>query len=240
MRDRWTFVFVAALGGCSTAAPPTAPDAAPARAAPAHAEEPALRPSRPTPAFRPRSQAACVADYELVGDTCVHRYYLEHARDELEQALAAYKRGAAPPMLGLSPPPAVVAAPAPRSLDPGALAKAGGSAANAESAKQRRLAELDLMLEAARAKLRERDEAAKAKHVDNAPKKAARADAGLAGAAGGSSDPMLARLNELSQLASQLGSEQMQALSKELGQSGIDTSALDQALRGESGQQGPP
>jgi hypothetical protein len=97
------------------------------------------------------------------------------------------------------------------------------------------------MLEAAREKLRLRDDAAKAKHVDNAPRKTAPADAGSAGAPAGTSDPTLARLNELSQLASQLGSEQMQALSKELGQSGIDTSALDQALRGgQSNQGGPP
>ena len=52
-------------------------------------------------------------------------------------------------------------------------------------------------------------------------------------------DPAAARLHELSQLAGQLSGEQLQSLMAELGKSGINTSALDDILKREQGQQPP-
>jgi hypothetical protein len=242
MRVGCALLWIIALSGCSKSAAPAA-SSMPAPAQGAHADEPVERPSRPTPAFLSRDQGRCAPAYKLIGDTCVHRYYEQNAADELEQKLAAYKRGAAPPMLGVGPARTLDSAPVRRALDPGALVRREAFDAGPGGAKERRLAELDVMLEAAREKLRERDAAGKAKHVDNAPRRqpAPEGDAATApGMLAGATDAVGARLRELSQLATQLGSEQLRALSSELARSGIDTSALDQALGGSQAGQTPP
>jgi hypothetical protein len=182
--------------------------------------------------------------YRLVEDTCVHRYYEQNHAGGMAQALAAYKRGVASPMLGPVPlPPALKREPKP-ALGPGSLSKARLEG-DAGTPRERRLAELDVMLAAAHEKLRQRDEGAKAKHIEDAPKskRTSEGNAPLPGAtlaqnapAGtGSNDPTATRMSELSQIANQLSGEQLRALTAELGKSGINTSALDDILRHEGG-----
>jgi hypothetical protein len=196
----------------------------------------------------PRENGACSRAYRLVEETCVHRYYEQNHAGGMSQALAAYKRGVASPMLG--PVPVRPSEPSgPKRLDPGALTKRSGDG-DAGTPKDRRLADLDVMLAAAREKLRLRDEASRAKKVENTPKRGAplttpdpqtgpgNAFSQTAPAGSGSpssSDPALARLNELTQIANQLGSEQLKALTNELSQSGINTSALESLMRTEGG-----
>ncbi|HEX6246031.1 MAG TPA: hypothetical protein VFZ61_34140 [Polyangiales bacterium] len=242
MRARNAVGLVVWLGGCAKAAPAPPPPEAPtpvASASSAAEEEPVELPTRPTPAFMPRENGTCSRAYKLVSETCVHRYYEQSRPGGMETALAAYKRGVASPMLG--PVPTRAAAPAPKApLDPGALTKR--SEADAEKAREKRLADLDQMLEATRAKLRERDEAGKAKSVPNAPKsrEAASTDptqaaAGrVASAATSSGDPAAARLNELNQLAAQLSGDQLRSLMTDLSKTGVNIKALDDLLRQET------
>jgi hypothetical protein len=217
--------------GCSSheAAAPRPPEA-PARAQ----SEPVkvAEPTRPTPAFAPPRAGGCAPDYALVDGTCVHRAY-EPTGEPLTRALADYKRGVAPPMLGPSVPrprdPAV-----PRPLDPGALSRPAD--ADAGAAKDRRLSELDAMLEVARERLRVRDENSKAKRVDGPSASdagTARVTTVVSGTPGGTfavtapQDPMEARQAELNQLTNMMSSEQLRAMSGELGKLGIDQKQLD-------------
>lgn len=247
MRLSRTTLALLSLAACSKRAAPTPPGVPVAEATEVVEDEPVIYPTRPTPAFVPRENGACSRAYRLVEETCVHRYYEQNHAGGLSQAIAAYKRGVAPPMLG--PVPVAPSVPSgPKRLDPGSLSKARPLDGDAGSPKDRRLAELDVMLAAAREKLRLRDEASKAKKVDNAPKREAPAAANapatgpaftqstLGGSAGAaSSDPAVARLNELTQIANQLGSEQLKALTTELGRSGINTSALENLMQTEGG-----
>jgi hypothetical protein len=186
----------------------------------------------------------------------VHRRYEPGSEPALQVALDAYKRGAAPPMLG-----APARAAQPESLpekrpDPGSLMRR--SSADAGSAKDQRISELDAMLAAARDRLAKRDAESKAKKVENAPH-AARSAApdggdrsgldrfaqGLGGPAGpvatpSSGDSPDARMSELSRIASQLSGEQLQALTTELGKSGFNASELEAILsEARSGEEKP-
>jgi hypothetical protein len=235
------------LGACSKRDVPASPPGAPTIEAADEVAEPVVYPTRPTPAFVPRENGACSSAYRLVEETCVHRYYEQNHAGGMAQAIAAYKRGVAPPMLG--PVPVRPNEPiGPKPLDPGALTKRA-AAGDAGTPRDRRLADLDAMLTAAREKLRQRDEASKAKTVEGASKRGAPLTAtdtqavstALAqttpGGSGSptSNDPAVARLNELTQIANQLGSEQLKELTTELGRSGINTSALESLMRTEGG-----
>jgi hypothetical protein len=210
------------------------------------AEEAIAFPTRPTPAFVPRDNGACMRAYRLVEDTCVHRYYEQNHAGDMARSLAAYRRGVAPPMLGPVPLPPGFEKKPKAPLGPGSLSKPRLDG-DAGSPRDRRLAELDVMLAAAREKLRQRDEAAKAKKVDDpkpasgtgapstAGATAANHSALTTGPGSSASDPTLARMNELSQIATQLSGEQLRALTAELGKTGINTSALEDILRTEGG-----
>jgi hypothetical protein len=220
-------------------------------------EEPVAAPTRPTPAFMPAHEGSCTGAYRLVADSCVHRGYHPGSEPALQVALEAYKRGAAPPMLGA---PLLAAQPEPapeRRPDPGSLMRR--SSADAGSAKQQRISELDAMLAAAREKLAIRDAESKAKKVENAPRatRGAQVDAGdragldrfaqglggpaaASGALPGSGDSADTRMSELSRLTGQLSGEQLQALTTELGKSGFNADALEAILsEARSGEEKP-
>ena len=250
MRFSRATLALASLVACSKRDPPAPPGAPAVEAAELEVAEPVVYPTRPTPAFVPRENGACSRAYQLIEETCVHRYYEQNHAGGMSQAIAAYKRGVAPPMLG--PVPVRPSEPSgPKRLDPGALTKRAGDG-DAGTPKDRRLADLDALLAAAREKLRLRDEASSAKKVENAPKRGAplaatdtqagpsnpfaqTAPAGSGSGSASSSDPALARLNELTQIANQLGGEQLKALATELGRTGVNTSALENLMRTEGG-----
>jgi hypothetical protein len=211
-------------------------------------EDPIEVPTQPTPAFVPSEQGGCTRAYRLLEGTCVHRLYEASNDSSLSAAIAAYKRGVAPPMLGpvlltRTPKPA-----APEKPDPGSLMRKSAKGADAGSMKEQRLAELDAMLALAREKLAKRDEEAKAKRVENAPRTAHSAGAngndrealnrfaesmGNAPGATGptrAGDPETARMSELSRIAGQLSGEQLQALTAELGKTGFNTGELEALL----------
>jgi hypothetical protein len=226
-------------------APPVLPEAP---AANADVEETVEAPTLPTPAFVPSEQGACARAYRRVDDTCVHRFYEGGSELALQAALAAYKRGAAPPMLGPVLLPSKPELRQARKPNPGSLMRKGANLADAGSTKDQRLAELDAMLSLAREKLAKRDEESKAKKVENAPRAArptqantgvqqgadsfAQGMAGLASTSGsaGSSDPETARMGELSRLANQLSGDQLKALTSELGKTGFNAGALEAIL----------
>ena len=239
--------------GCGKREPPPSLPKAEARTAKAEEEVPA--PMKPTPAFVPAAaHGSCERAYRLVEGTCVHRRYEPADERALSAAIALYKQGAAPPMLA----PVVVVEPAEHGrknkADPGSLTrkKAEGETA-AQSAKERRLAELDAMLDLAREKLAKRDAESKAKQVANRPgsgRDELRKDAndrerleqfarGMnAGQGGGAASPTQvpgdsesARLSELSRVTSQLSGDQLKAISEELGKSGFDPGSLDALMK---------
>jgi hypothetical protein len=235
------FGLVLAVGCGKRETPPPLP----AAGAPpsSEVEEPVERPTRPTPAFVPAEQGRCPRAYKLTDGTCVHRLYETSDELALNHALSAYKRGAAPPMLGLSPGPAAKEPAQVSQRDPGSLMRRGRGLADAGSSKDQRLAELDAMLSLAREKLARKDEESRAKRVENAPRPkgaAAQGDAergaldrfaqGMGGSAPSASDPTAARMSELSQIASQLSGEQLQALTAELGKTGFNAGALEAIL----------
>jgi hypothetical protein len=178
----------------------------------------------------------------------VHRFYEAGSESSLNAAIAAYKRGVAPPMLGpvllaKTPKPAKSEKP-----DPGSLMRKSAKAGDAGSMKEQRLAELDAMLALAREKLAKRDDESKAKKVENTPRAARSAGANgndrealnrfadsMGSAPGGSGttrsgDPETARMSELSRIAGQLSGEQLQALTGELGKTGFNTGELEALL----------
>jgi hypothetical protein len=236
MREFGGIVAALWIGACATQAPPAG------QPAPAQRSEVesgiVLAPSEPTPAFVPAHEGACPRDYRSVEGSCVHHAYVAPDDAALQRALAAYKRGAVPPMLGPPQPKAAATAPTGKpALDPGALAKRSGDAGVGRG---RRLAELDAMIAVAKEKLRERDERSKARRVEGQPQPAAPGAVtspapplvpatAAAGAAPGA-DPTQARLSELSQLASQLPPEQLQAITAELSKAGMDMRELEQLL----------
>lgn len=222
------FIVSAALSACSKAREPElAPLEAPTSAV---QEEHVVVPKHPTPAFVPPENGMCMRAYRLVDGTCVHRFYEQTNPTGLERALAAYKRGVAPPMLGPVPlPPALERRPS-TTLDPGALTKRGAEA-DAGSARERRLSDLDMMLAAAREKLRQRDEASKAKHVDNRRKEAPPQAPDSHGTGAGGTSATETRMNELSWIASQLSGDQLRQLAAELNRTGVNTSALQPMLK---------
>jgi hypothetical protein len=233
MREFGGIIAALLLGACSTDA---APAGQPARTQRVQVESDiVLAPSEPTPAFVPAHAGACPREYRPVDGSCVHHAYVAPDDTALARALAAYKSGAVPPMLGPAQPKATATAPASKpALDPGALAKPSGDAG---VGRERRLAELDAMIAVAKEKLRERDERSKARRVEGPPRPAAPVAAaspppaagGAVGAAPGA-DPTQARLSELSQLASQLPPEQLQAITAQLSKAGMDMRELEQLL----------
>lgn len=244
-------VVIALLSGCTPqhGAPPALPEAG--VAARSEPEEPTVAPpSTRTPAFAPAKQGACTPDYRLMEGTCVHRAYVVHSDAALQQALALYRAGAVPPMLG-PPPPATNQARVKGPLGPGSLMKAsrGADGDAGVSAKDRRLAELDTMIAAAREQLRQRDEAGKAKRVDG-PARSAGAPANsqepqvtnaasfvggtanpVQGAPPAGGDPLTTRLTELSQLTGTMSVDQLRALTTQLGGMGMDPAKLDSVLQ---------
>lgn len=234
--------------GCSSPAPaaPRPPDAPVVPTSQAASREVA-RPSKPTPAFAPAQSGVCTTDYSLVDGTCVHLAF-ELKGEPLTRALADYKRGVAPPMLGPAIPKLRDRTP-PGPLGPGALSRAVD--ADAGVAKDRRLAELDAMIAVAKDKLRERDESSKAKRVEDPEPppgqvSAARVTTIVGGTPGagafevtGSEDPMAARNAELSQLTQLLSSEQLQAMSGELSKLGIDPKQLEALVNQARGGEQP-
>jgi hypothetical protein len=238
MREFGGIVAALLFGACSTEAAPATQVASQAKRVQVETDI-ILAPTEPTPAFVPARDGACPRAYRPVDGSCVHHAYVAADPVTLQQALDAYRRGAAPPMLGPPKPRQAVAPPEPRrALDPGSLAR-GTSDAGAQRA--RRLAELDAMIAAAKEKLRERDENSKARRVES-PRNAAREPlpspaplpaAGSATAVGSeaAADPTTqARLAELSQLTSQLPPEQLQAITAQLSQAGLDMRELEQLL----------
>lgn len=215
-------------------------------------EEAVAAPTHPTPAFVPPDNGSCLRAYRLLDGICVHRFYEQTSPTGMERALSAYKRGVAPPMLGPMPLPPTPDKHTRSPLGPGSLTKTRLDQSDAGSPRDKRLTDLDAMLAAAREKLRERDEAAKAKHVENAPKRqpptpASATSTGItsagtfaqgASAASGVDNSIQARLNELSQIASQLSGEQLRQLATDLGKSGVNTNALDSVLQQEHNQGG--
>jgi hypothetical protein len=233
MREFGGIVAALWLAACSTG---DRPAVAPRRTPQVEVESDiVLAPREPTPAFVPARDGACPHEYRLVDGSCVHHAYATGDDEALARALAAYKRGAVPPMLG---PPKPVAPPPPikQPLGPGALSKR--TSTDAGAAQERRLAELDAMIAAAKEKLRERDERSRAKRVDSPRRARAAAAPELVPApfvaAGGAAapspsaaaDPTLARLSELSQLAGQLQPEQLQAITSQLTGAGMDAREL--------------
>jgi hypothetical protein len=198
-------------------------------------------PSEPTPAFVPPQREVCPHGYRPVEGSCVHHAYVAADDASLASALAAYRRGAVPPMLGPEKPKAPPER-RPLPLDPGSLSKR--AALDAGVARERRVAELDAMIAVAKEKLRERDERSKAKKVES-PKPpavaassnpasgsaAAQGAAGFTGQAPNTGDPTQARLSELSQLASQLPPEQLQEITAQLSKAGIDARELEVLLQ---------
>lgn len=251
MSTRAAILAACLSASCSSPerAAPRPPDAPERKSAPEPARV-AAQPIRPTPAFAPATEGRCAEDYALVEGTCVHLAY-QASGAELTRGLADYKRGIAPPMLGPAVPKASDSDRQPaRPLDPGALSRPADADADADagSAKDRRLADLDAMLAVAREKLRERDESSKAKRVDGP----AGGDAGtsvtrvVGGTTGGGAfevttpqDPMAARTAELDQLTKLMSSEQLKAMSGELGRLGIDPQQLDTLLKQARGGQTP-
>lgn len=198
-------------------------------------------PSEPTPAFVPTQQGVCLHEYRPVEGSCVHHAYVAADDASLASALAAYRSGAVPPMLGPSKPQA---APERKQvpLGPGSLSTRATT--DASIARERRVAELDAMIAVAKEKLRERDERSKARKVESpkpavvaatsnpAPPLAAGAGAaGSVGSAPNAADPTQARLSELSQLASQLPPEQLQEITAQLSKAGIDARELELLIR---------
>jgi hypothetical protein len=235
MRAFGGIVATLLLGACSTEAGPASPVIGSAQRVAVQSDI-VLAPSEPTPAFVPTEGGACPRAYRPVDGSCVHHAYVAANDAALLQALAAYKRGAVPPMLGPPRPKAAAQPAAKLPLGPGALARQSGDAG---VGRERRLAELDAMIAVAKEKLRERDERSKARRVDGPARKAPPVTAGsepaFAAAAGApnlapGADPTQARLSELSQLASQLPPEQLQAITAELGKAGMDMNALQQLL----------
>lgn len=240
MSARAAIVAFVLCAGCTSQQPaaPRPPAAPQIRDDPAPTVE---TPSKPTAAFSPANAGRCPADYRLIQGTCVHGAYAVSG-EPLSRALAEYRRGIAPPMLGPTIPKARDLAPR-GPLGPGALSRPGE--ADAGTAKERRLAELDAMIAVAKEKLRERDESSKAKRVEG-PKPGA-GDAGPArvttivgGTPGAGAfevtapeDPTAARMAELSRLTNMLCSEQIQAMSGELDKLGLDAKQLE-ALVGQS------
>lgn len=247
MRELGGIVAALVLGACATEEP--APGGPGTRSA-QHVEiqsDIVLAPSEPTPAFVPVRGGQCPRAYRLVDGSCVHHAYVAADDAALRRALSAYQRGAVPPMLGQPKPSAAPASSARRPLDPGALSK---GARDAGVGRERRLAELDAMIAAAKEKLRERDERSRARRVEAPPRTPAAPTAGvpatppppaIAGSAGAvpSADPVQARLGELSQLASQLPPDQLQAITAELGKAGMDMQQLEQLLSSARGGDAP-
>lgn len=244
MRAAWTAFGLVLVFGCGKREPPPSLPQAEARSA---EPEEIAAPTKPTPAFVPSDQGSCARGYRLVDSTCVHTHYRPGDEAALQTALADYQRGAAPPMLGVG---AVRAPEAPKTNrpDPGSLMRRAG--ADAGSAKDQRLAELDAMLTAAREQLAKRDAESRAKHVENAPRKGS-GDAGVRemgrdapdhfaqgtgagamapGSTGLGNASEADRMNELSRVTSQLSGDQLKALTDELGKSGFNTGSLDSIL----------
>lgn len=247
MSARVAAALAALFCGCTSQhdGPPDLPRASQV-AKPSEAPVPA--PTTPTPAFAPAKEGACTPDFRLREGICVHGAYAPASAQAFAQALSDYKRGAVPPMLGPRPNVAVeprVKAP----LGPGSLRKQSPNATGMDggtSPKDRRLAELDTMIAAAREQLRQRDEASKAKRVEEPGKKqtvgvptgsdappslAATGTAPSANAAGAGEDMLQARLNELSQLTNGMSAEQLKELTSQLGGMGMDPSKLDSVLK---------
>lgn len=241
--------IAALICGCTSQhdGPPALPNATQA-AKPTAELAPVPAPTTPTPAFAPAQQGQCTPDFRLRDGVCVHGAYAPSSEQAFAQALSDYKRGAVPPMLGPRPP----ASSEPRAkapLGPGSLRKQSTIAASddAGSPKERRLAELDTMIAAAREQLRERDEAGKAKRVEEPTKKptagttssdgapptavSALGSAGNAPSGSGGQDPLQARLTELSQLTNGMSVEQLKALTTQLGGMGMDPAKLDSVLK---------
>lgn len=209
-------------------------------------------PTQPTPAFLPAREGKCTSAYQLQEGTCVHRFYAREHAATWSAELHAYQRGAAPPMLGVARAPRVEAPVMKQGHDPGSLMKRGADGADASSPRQQRLAELDAMLAAAREKLRDRDEAARAKHVAAPDRPAASPQdaatpqppalpfAGAAPAAfQGSSqaaDPEAKRVQELSQIAQQLSGDQLKALMNQFAGSGLGANTLEAILGQQAGE----
>lgn len=248
MREFGGIVAALLLGACST---DVAPAAQPGRPRVEVESDIVLPPTEPTPAFVPARGGACPREYRPVDGSCVHHAYVAPDDAALARALAAYQSGAVPPMLGPAQPKATAPAPASKpTLDPGALTKRSGDAG---VGRERRIAELDAMIAVAKEKLRERDEHSKARHVEGRPRPAApvaaASPAGVLpataamGAAPGSApgaDPTQARLDELSQLTSQLPPEQLQAITAQLRKAGMDMRELEQLLSSARTGDAPP
>lgn len=252
MRSALTALGLLFAVGCGKREPPPTQPHAEARATQDETE--LAGPTGPTPAFLPAHQGSCQRAYQLVHGTCVHRHYEGGDEQQLASALEQYKRGAAPPMLAAKSParaPEVLPA---KKADPGALMrKKAAVEEGALSAKDRRLAELDAMLELAREKLAKREADSKARQVANAPRKArgepASDDRGGQGIdqlarsvdTGGpraSGDSEGARMDDLARITSQLSGDQLKALSEELGKSGYDAKSVEALLSGASQKQG--
>ena len=245
MRAALTALGLLLAAGCGKREPPPS---LPQAARNAEVEEEIPAPTKPTPAFLPvTDQGRCERAYRLVEGTCVHRRYQAADEGALSSAIAQYKQGAAPPMLV---PRAAVRPHEPepdKRADPGSLTRKKSEAA--QSAKERRLAELDAMLALAREKLAKRDAESKAKQVANAPRKGRdelnkdQSDRegldqfarGLGGAGAGSApaagDSEGARLSELSRVTSQLSGDQLKAISEELSKSGFNPGSLDALMK---------
>ncbi len=236
--------------GCGKREPPPSLPQAESRSAQAEEEVPA--PTKPTAAFVPAAEpGGCESSYRLVEGTCVHRRYEAADEGALSAAIAQYKQGAAPPMLT---PKAVASAPEPspeQKAGPGSLMRKKAEAEKAASAKERRLAELDAMLDLAREKLAKRDAESKAKQVADRPRterdepskekkdgegleqfaRGMNAGGGGAGPAPAAGDSESARLSELSRVTSQLSGDQLKAISEELGKSGFNPGSLDALMK---------
>jgi hypothetical protein len=155
---RTKFAVLGALTavGCPQAAPPKPTgkaESVTASQAPAQASDDAW-PAETVPAFKPG--ATCAQPYALLGDVCVHGAYRSRTpQAELEQKIALYRRGAAPPFVGGPPPPAPYPPERRRELDPSKLppdALLGAPPRAAAAAKEARLRALAEMLERVEAK----------------------------------------------------------------------------------------
>lgn len=117
-------------------------------------------PETPISAFRPATAGACPPGFTLSQTTCVHEAYRSRVGPlELEKSLAEYRAGAAAPKVGGGPAqPAqdeeiAVEPKDPSKIPPGALAT---KRRNADEAKAKRLAELELLIRNAKIRAGER------------------------------------------------------------------------------------
>lgn len=146
------------MGGCGLFGKSDAPAAG---GEPSPAKAAGEWPETPMAAFRPATAGACPPGFSLSQTTCVHDAYKSRVGPlELEKKLGEYRAGAAAPLVGGGPAPVAMPEPeAPADLDdpsnlpPDALT---AKRKNAEEAKQKRLAELELLIRNAKIRAGER------------------------------------------------------------------------------------